>query len=78
MIQYGFATMFVVAFPIAPLFALINNVVEIRLDAKKYTELFKRPIPINCMSIGMCINFSVNFVLNKFQLLNNHLNFLVI
>jgi len=52
-IQYGFATMFVVAFPIAPLFALINNVVEIRLDAKKYTEMFKRPIPINCMSIGI-------------------------
>lgn len=45
--------MFVVAFPIAPLFALINNIVEIRLDAKKYTELFKRPIPINCMSIGI-------------------------
>ncbi|XP_063678304.1 anoctamin-7-like isoform X2 [Bolinopsis microptera] len=52
-IQYGFATMFVVAFPVAPLFALINNVVEIRLDAKKYTELLKRPIPINCMSIGI-------------------------
>ena len=29
-IQYGFATMFVVAFPIAPLFALLNNIVEIR------------------------------------------------
>ena len=52
-IQYGFATMFVVAFPIAPLFALMNNIVEIRLDAKKYTELLKRPIPINCMSIGI-------------------------
>ena len=29
--------MFVVAFPVAPLFALLNNIVEIRLDAKKYT-----------------------------------------
>jgi len=52
-IQYGFATMFVVAFPIAPLFALLNNIVEIRLDAKKYVEMFRRPISVNCMSIGI-------------------------
>ena len=34
-IQYGFITLFVAAFPLAPLFALINNAVEIRLDAIK-------------------------------------------
>ena len=34
-IQYGFITLFVAAFPLAPLFALINNVLEIRLDATK-------------------------------------------
>ena len=34
-IQYGFVTLFVAAFPLAPLFALINNVVEIR-----YTKNF--------------------------------------
>jgi hypothetical protein len=33
LIQFGFITMFVPAFPLAPLFALINNIVEIRLDA---------------------------------------------
>jgi len=36
-IQYGFVTLFVSAFPLAPLLALINNVFEIRLDAYKYT-----------------------------------------
>ena len=36
-IQYGFITLFVAAFPLAPLFALINNVLEIRLDATKVT-----------------------------------------
>ena len=34
-IQYGFITLFVASFPLAPLFALINNVLEIRLDANK-------------------------------------------
>ena len=28
-IQYGFITLFVAAFPLAPLFALINNVMEV-------------------------------------------------
>lgn len=35
MIQFGFITIFVMAFPLAPLFALINNALEIRIDAKK-------------------------------------------
>ena len=34
-IQYGFITLFVGAFPLAPLFALVNNALEIRLDAIK-------------------------------------------
>ena len=29
-IQFGFITIFVAAFPLAPLFALINNILEIR------------------------------------------------
>ena len=29
-IQYGFITMFVSAFPLAPLFALVNNIMEVR------------------------------------------------
>ena len=36
-IQFGFVTLFVVAFPLAPAFALINNLIEIRLDANKFT-----------------------------------------
>lgn len=35
MIQYGFITIFVSAFPLAPLFALVNNIFELRVDAKK-------------------------------------------
>ena len=42
-LQYGFITIFVCAFPLAPFFALCNNVLELRLDAKKILELHRRP-----------------------------------
>lgn len=35
-IQFSFVTLFVCAFPLAPLLALVNNLIEIRLDAKKF------------------------------------------
>ena len=34
-IQFGFCTIFVIALPLAPLFALLNNIAEIRIDANK-------------------------------------------
>merc|ERR1719323_1736425 len=43
-IQYGFITIFVSAFPLAPLFALFNNVFELRLDAKKLLVHHRRPV----------------------------------
>jgi len=51
-VQYGYVTLFVVAFPIAPLAALINNYVEIRLDAKKMLSLSQRPKPAGALGIG--------------------------
>ena len=35
-LQFGFITMFVSAFPLAPLLAFLNNLIEVRLDAKKF------------------------------------------
>ena len=43
-IQFGFVTIFVSAFPLAPLFALLNNIFEIRLDARKMILAYKRPV----------------------------------
>ncbi|XP_065660180.1 anoctamin-4 isoform X5 [Hydra vulgaris] len=40
-LQYGFVTMFVAAFPLAPLVALLNNIVEIRLDAVNFIHNFR-------------------------------------
>ncbi|KAH9380584.1 hypothetical protein HPB48_020364 [Haemaphysalis longicornis] len=51
-IQFGFVTLFVAAFPLAPLFALLNNIVEIRLDAYKYTSQMRRPLAERVANIG--------------------------
>ncbi|XP_075993061.1 anoctamin-5 isoform X1 [Genypterus blacodes] len=51
-IQFGFITLFVASFPLAPLLALINNVIEIRVDAWKLTTQFRRPVASKAHSIG--------------------------
>lgn len=51
-IQFGFITLFVVAFPLAPLLALLNNVYEMRSDAKKYLLHYRRPVPKRVKDIG--------------------------
>ncbi|XP_037109447.1 anoctamin-9 isoform X2 [Syngnathus acus] len=56
MIQFSFTTIFVAAFPLAPLLALINNVIEIRLDAIKMVTLERRLIPKKTNDIGVWID----------------------
>ncbi|ELU07316.1 hypothetical protein CAPTEDRAFT_153860 [Capitella teleta] len=51
-IQFGFITIFVAAFPLAPLFALINNIIEIRLDAFKFVTQFQRAPATKTQDIG--------------------------
>lgn len=55
-IQYGFITMFVPAFPIAPLFALFNNMFELRTDAKKFLRIMRRPVIKRDNGIGIWFN----------------------
>ncbi|MEJ1286119.1 anoctamin 5 [Cricetulus griseus] len=52
-IQFGFVTLFVASFPLAPLFALINNIMEIRVDAWKLTTQYRRPVAAKAHSIGI-------------------------
>ncbi|XP_024150950.1 anoctamin-9 [Oryzias melastigma] len=52
-IQFSFTTIFVAAFPLAPLLALINNIFEIRLDAIKMVRLERRLVPKKTNSIGV-------------------------
>ncbi|XP_067154086.1 anoctamin-6 [Apteryx mantelli] len=51
-IQFGFVTLFVASFPLAPLLAIINNMLEIRLDAWKMTTQFRRIVPQKAQDIG--------------------------
>ncbi|XP_020710663.2 anoctamin-1 isoform X2 [Athalia rosae] len=52
-LQYGFVTIFVAAFPLAPFFALLNNVLEMRLDAKKLLVMYRRPVGQRVRDIGV-------------------------
>lgn len=52
-IQFGFVTIFVAAFPLAPLFALLNNIIEIRLDAYKFVTQWRRPLAARAQDIGI-------------------------
>nr|XP_029733107.1 anoctamin-4-like isoform X6 [Aedes albopictus] len=52
-LQYGFVTIFVAAFPLAPFFALMNNILEMRLDAKKLLTFYRRPVSQRVRDIGI-------------------------
>ncbi|XP_063771881.1 anoctamin-7 isoform X2 [Pseudophryne corroboree] len=52
-IQYGFVTIFVAACPLAPLFAVLNNWIEVRLDAHKFVCEYRRPVAHRAQDIGI-------------------------
>jgi len=64
-----FCTLFVIAFPLGPLFALINNIVEIRLDARKFLLYFRRPVPRRVADIG--IWYQVMSVISRISVLTS-------
>lgn len=51
-IQYGYTTLFVAAFPLAPFLAFVSNIVEIRIDGSKLLYLHRRAIPSGAEDIG--------------------------
>ncbi|XP_036354912.1 uncharacterized protein LOC118761253 [Octopus sinensis] len=52
-LQFGLVTMFAMALPILPLFSLINNMLEIRIDAFKFMNFYRRPIAERRKNIGI-------------------------
>lgn len=60
--QFGYVSLFVVAFPLAPLAALLNNVMEARLDATSLLRFHRRPHPKSAQSIGSPIHLLGCFV----------------
>ncbi|PSN41690.1 hypothetical protein C0J52_07713 [Blattella germanica] len=51
-IQYGFVTLFVASFPLAPLLAFINNFVEVRVDAYNLLVNTRRSVPRKVRGLG--------------------------
>ncbi|KAJ1361354.1 hypothetical protein KIN20_020575 [Parelaphostrongylus tenuis] len=70
-LQFGFVTLFVSAFPLAPLFALINNILEMRLDAYKFLVTTQKPVPAQAKNIGIWLG--ILDVLSKFSVIINAL-----
>ena len=68
-LQFGFITIFVAAFPLAPLFALLNNWVEIRLDAQKFVCETRRAVAERAENIG--IWFKILEMLAKLAVISN-------
>ena len=52
-IQFGYVSFFTVAFPLAPLCALLTNIVEIRAGAYKLLHVFRRPLAVRATGIGV-------------------------
>ncbi|KAI8345785.1 calcium-activated chloride channel-domain-containing protein [Mortierella sp. GBAus27b] len=52
-IQFGFCTLFVTSFPVAPAFALINNLIDIRMEAYRLLTQYRRPVALRAKDIGM-------------------------
>ena len=51
-IQLGYVSLFVVAFPGAPVLAFVSNWITIRMDCNKYLFLYRRASPTGAQDIG--------------------------
>lgn len=51
-IQYGFVTLFISAFPLAPLLAFISNIIEFHMDSSKLLKYESKPFPRKVAGIG--------------------------
>ena len=56
-IQFGYCTLFVVAYPLSVVLAVVNNYIEIRVDAWKLCQSHRRPYPVSAEDIGTWQSF---------------------
>ena len=53
LILFGYASLFVSAFPLAPLICMLSNYIEIRVDAVTFLHYSARPLPSGAAGIGV-------------------------
>jgi hypothetical protein len=56
-IQYGYVVLFGAVWPVVVLLALVELIIEIRVDAFKLCTVLRRPLPKGCEDIGTWGNF---------------------
>jgi len=64
-IQFGYVTLFVMAFPLTPLLAIVNNIFEMKVDAINLVKSSQRPDPNGSYGLG-----TWNEVLGLFSVLS--------
>lgn len=57
--QFGYVVIWSCVWPLAPVFALINNYIEIRSDALKVTKHVRRPMGDRVETIGSWLDTMV-------------------
>merc|ERR1711971_31561 len=72
-VQFGYVTLFVMAFPLIPLLAIINNIFELKVDATNLVISSQRPSPNGSDGLG-----TWNDVLALFSILSVGTNALLI
>ena len=68
-VQFGYVSFFSLAFPLAPLCALLTNVLELRLGAYKLLRVYRRPLAVRSSGIGVWL--SVLQVMSIIAVLSN-------
>ena len=68
-ILFGYSTLFVVAFPLAPALAFVNNYIEIRVDGYKLSQECRRAEPNSAEDIGTW--FSILEIMASISVLTN-------
>jgi hypothetical protein len=69
LVQFGYVSFFSLAFPLAPLLALLNNLLELRTDAFKLCHTRQRPLAHKASGIGVWL--SVLQVMSVMAVLTN-------
>lgn len=68
-LQYGFLTLFVAAFPLGPLCCMLNNITEIRSDAMKFITDMRRPVAERIPDIG--IWYQILYAISRLAIVSN-------
>jgi len=68
-VQYGYTTLFAIAFPLTPLFALLSAILEVKVDGGKLLLNYQRPVAKSCEDIGTWQ--SVYFIITVLSVLSN-------